>query len=120
MAGRFRLSSMWRLDRWRAPAEQANERGDQEQHHGNEEDDLCDLDRKPRDSTESEHRGDQRNDQERQSPTEHDGSPHDCAALKGRVTRKTVAQGEGSWADTRLRPMSPKGCTFDSAPRRLI
>src|SRR4051812_40386394 len=90
MAGRFRVPLIWRLDRRPAPAEQADKRRDQEQHHGHEEDDLCDFDREARDSAESEHSSDQRNDQERQSPTEHDGSPHECAALTAALGRKRL------------------------------
>src|SRR5690348_4194480 len=53
------------------PAKYADERGNDEQHDGDEEDDLGGLDRNTRDAAEAEQRGNQRDDEKRDGPAQH-------------------------------------------------
>src|SRR5262245_48546844 len=73
--------------RRRTAADKGENRRDHEQDDGNKEDDLCDLDRETRDPTKAEDSRNQRNNQKRQSPTEHGGAPSlsKCAQLVFRL-----------------------------------
>src|SRR5262245_9473471 len=78
-----------RYRRRTAPNESDDDR-DHEQDDRNDEDDFCDLDRETCDPAKAEYGRNQRNDQKRQSPTEHGSAPSlsKCAQLRATLFNK--------------------------------